>query len=127
MKKVSIISCAVVLIFLWLAPAFSQDQAVMSKSGKRACKADIETFCKDIKPGGGRLWACIKSNEDRISQECWDHIAMIREKTKEFIQACKDDSKKFCEGIPRGKGRIASCLKSHKEELSNTCKALFQK
>jgi hypothetical protein len=129
MKKLSIINCVVMVIFLLVASAFSQDQdqAVMSKSGKGACKADIETFCKGIKPGGGRLWACIKSNEDRISQGCRDHIAMAQEKRKEFVQACKGDSEKFCEGIPRGKGRIVSCLKSHEEELSNTCKALFQK
>jgi len=129
MKKLSIITCALMIIFLWVAPAFTQDQdeTVMPKSGKGACKADIEKFCKGIKPGGGRLWACIKSNNDRLSQECKDHIAMVREKTKEFNQACKDDSKKFCKGIPHGKGRIASCLKSHEAELSDTCRALFQK
>ena len=128
MKKLSIITCALMIIFLWVAPAFTQDQdeTVMPKSGKGACKADIEKFCKGIKPGGGRLWACIKSNNDRLSQECKDHIAMVREKTKEFNQACKDDSKKFCKGIPHGKGRIASCLKSHEAELSDTCRALFQ-
>jgi hypothetical protein len=129
MNKLSIITCALIIIFLWVAPAFSQDQdeTVMPKSGKGVCKADIEKFCKDIKPGGGRVWTCIKSNNDRLSQECKDHIAMVREKTKEFIRACKDDSKKFCKGVPRGKGRIASCLKSHEAELSDTCRALFQK
>jgi hypothetical protein len=127
MKKLSIIACVVMTIFLWLAPAFSQDQALTPKSGKGACKADIETFCKGIKPGDGRLMACIKSNNDRISQECKDNIAMVREKTKEFVQACKTDVNKFCKEIPRGKGRIASCLKSHEAELSDTCKAEFQK
>jgi Cysteine rich repeat len=78
MKKLSIISCAAVIMFLLAATAFSQlpYQAEISKSSKGACKADIETFCKDIKPGGGRLKACIKSNSDRISQECKDHMAM---------------------------------------------------
>jgi hypothetical protein len=129
MKKLSIIACAVIIIFLWMTPAFSQDQdqAITPKSGKGACKADIETFCKGIKPGGGRLMACIKSNSDRISMECKDHIAMVREKTKEFVQACKADANKFCKEISRGKGRIASCLKSHEAELSDICKAEFQK
>ena len=128
-KSVIIVYVVLVALFLVTAPGFSQDQdeTVMPKSGKGVCKADIEKFCKGIKPGGGRLWACIKSNNDRLSQECKDHIAMVREKTKEFNQACKDDSKKFCKGIPRGKGRIASCLKSHEAELSDTCRAVFQK
>ncbi len=117
------------IIFLWVTPAFSQnqDETVIPMLGKGVCKADIEKFCKDIKPGDGRIWTCLKSNNDRLSQECKDHIAMVQEKRKEFIQACKDDSNKFCKGIPRGKGRIASCLKSHEAELSDTCRALFQK
>jgi hypothetical protein len=129
MKKLSIIICAVMIIFLWVTPAFSQnqDETVIPMLGKGVCKADIEKFCKDIKPGDGRIWTCLKSNNDRLSQECKDHIAMVQEKRKEFIQACKEDSKKFCKGIPRGKGRIASCLKSHEAELSDTCRALFQK
>ena len=130
MKQLSIIICAATIIFLWVTtPAFSQnqDEIVTPMLGKGVCKADIEKFCKDIKPGCGRIWTCLKSNNDRLSQECKDHIAMVQEKRKEFIQACKDDSKKFCKGIPRGKGRIASCLKSHEAELSDTCRALFQK
>jgi len=130
MKKLSIIVYVVlVALFLAAAPGFSQDQdkTVMPQSGKGACKADIEKFCKDIKPGGGRVWACLKSNEDRLSKKCADHLAREREKSKEFNQACKDDFKKFCKGIPSGKGRISSCLKSHQAELSDTCRAVFQK
>jgi hypothetical protein len=129
MKKLSMISCAAVIMFLLAATAFSQlpYQAEISKSSKGVCKADIETFCKDIKPGGGRLKACIKSNSDRISQECKDHMAMEQEKAKEFKQACKADSKQFCAGIPHVKGRIVSCLKSHETELSDNCRAFLQK
>ena len=94
---------------------------------KGACKADVEKFCKGIKPGGGRIWACLKSNDAELSQPCKDHMAMMREKGKEFNQACRADAKKFCKGVPGGKGRIVSCLKSHDAELSDPCKAYFNK
>ena len=85
-------------------------------------------ICEQMtKPGEGRIWACLKSHEAELSQPCMDHIAMMREKGKEFNQACKDDAKKLCKGIPRGKGRIVSCLKSHEAELTEPCKAYFTK
>ncbi|HYA13719.1 MAG TPA: cysteine rich repeat-containing protein [Syntrophales bacterium] len=130
MKKMLIISCTVmVILFLVVAPAFSQDQSqtVTPQSGKGACKSDIKEFCKGIKPGGGRIWTCLKSNEDRLSQGCKDHIVLMRENRKEFKQACKDDFNKFCKGTSPGKGRFASCLKSHESELSDTCRAQFHK
>jgi len=130
MKRLSVILCAVMITCFVLATpglAQDQDQTLMPKGGKGACKADIEKFCKDIKPGGGRIWVCLKSNGDRLSQECANHIAMAREKSREFRQACKGDAEKFWKGIAVGKGRIVSCLKSHEAELSDACAAVFQK
>jgi len=130
MKTLSVILCAVVIsCFVLATPGLAQyqDQTLISKEGKGVCKADIEKFCKDIKPGGGRIWACLKSNGDRLSQECANHIALAREKSREFRQACKGDAEKFCKGIAAGKGRIVSCLKSHEAELSEACAAVFGK
>jgi hypothetical protein len=37
--------------------------------------------------------------------------------------ACKEDVAKLCEGIKPGGGRIAACLKEHKDQVSDGCKA----
>ena len=130
MKRLTVIFCtAAVCLFMLasLAIAQDQDQMLVPKGGKGTCRADIEKFCKDIKPGGGRIWACLKSNGDRLSQECANQIAQAQEKNREFLQACKGDAAKFCKGLPAGKGRIISCLKSHEAELSPACAAVFKK
>ena len=130
MKKIAVIFCTVLVgIFMVASLAIAQDhdQTLVPKSSKGACKADIEKFCKDIKPGGGRIWACLKSNGDRLSQECANQMAIEREKFQEFRQACKGDAAKFCKGVPAGKGRIISCLKSHEAELSPACAAVFKR
>jgi hypothetical protein len=92
-----------------------------------ACKDDVDKFCKDVSPGGGRIWACLKSHEAELSKPCTEHVAATRERGVGFSQACKADAEKFCKGIPQGKGRVASCLKSHEAELSEPCKAYFTK
>jgi Cysteine rich repeat len=36
---------------------------------------------------------------------------------------CMQDAEKLCQGITPGGGRIAACLKSHKDQLSDACKS----
>jgi hypothetical protein len=130
MRKTLAIICAVTIsFFMATSPVLAQDQdkTLIPNEGRGVCKADIEKFCKDIKPGGGRIWVCLESNGDRLSKECANHMALAREKSREFRQACKDDVEKFCKGIIAGKGRIVSCLKSHEAELSNACAAVFRR
>jgi len=36
----------------------------------KACKGDIQKYCKGIKPGGGRLIFCLKDHEPDLSDAC---------------------------------------------------------
>jgi hypothetical protein len=40
---------------------------------------------------------------------------------------CMDDAKKLCPDVKAGEGRIAACLKEHKDQLSNACQANLAK
>jgi Cysteine rich repeat len=37
---------------------------------REACRADAVKYCQGIRPGDGRIRACLKSNRDRLSEEC---------------------------------------------------------
>ena len=39
---------------------------------KEACKGDAEKFCKDVKPGKGRIHECLKKHEGELSGGCKD-------------------------------------------------------
>ncbi|TBR26026.1 hypothetical protein EPO15_01060 [bacterium] len=41
----------------------------MKEKGE-ACKADKEKFCKDVKPGEGRIVECLKAHEAELSEGC---------------------------------------------------------
>lgn len=36
----------------------------------RACEADADKYCLDVKPGEGRIVGCFKKHEAKISKEC---------------------------------------------------------
>jgi hypothetical protein len=41
-----------------------------TQESKDGCKAELETYCKDVTPGEGRLAACLKKNEKALSDRC---------------------------------------------------------
>jgi hypothetical protein len=124
MKKIVLLTGAVLTaLCLIVAVGFTQEEAEQ----KGVCKADVEKFCKGIKPGQGRIWSCMKSHEADLSQACRDHMAKKRENMKEFMSSCKADVKKLCKDVPRGQGRVIGCLKGKMNELSESCKTFLIK
>jgi hypothetical protein len=94
---------------------------------KEACKPDVEKFCKEIKPGDGRIAACLKSHDGELAPACRQIVDKVESAIHETHEACNSDAEKFCQGIQPGGGRIRACLKSHEAELSEACKVVFDR
>jgi hypothetical protein len=97
---------------------------------KEKCGSDINKLCSGIKPGEGRIAACLDSREDQLSASCkttWmttkaDVSKRIDRADVAFRKECGADAQKFCSEVPSGKGRILSCLSKHQSDLSTSCK-----
>jgi hypothetical protein len=87
-----------------------------------SCKADVEKFCPSVQPGGGRIAQCLKQNKAQLSASCQERIKMVAARLKEVAKACEDDVQQYCVGVKPGEGRVAQCLKEHKDKLSAECK-----
>ena len=122
MKKSSIV---LIVAFLFLLVPLMVQSEERHRTGP--CKADFEKFCKDVKPGQGRIAKCMKAHENELSPACRDKIEADREKAQDFTKACKPDADKFCKDIKPGHGHIIKCLKQNEAQLSAPCKAYFQK
>jgi hypothetical protein len=90
------------------------------------CADDIEKYCKEIKPGGGRILNCLKSHETEISISCKAKIEELKGIIKDAEQACSGDISQFCKEVQPGEGRIIKCLREHDKELTSSCSAKLE-
>jgi Cysteine rich repeat len=100
---------------LLLAPAGAMAQ---QEAARQACGADIKQMCAEVKPGDGRLKACVKEHFGQLSASC--QTALIG--TVTITKSCKTDAQQKCPGIQPGGGRIQTCMKDHFTELTEPCK-----
>jgi hypothetical protein len=115
----SICSALVGAAALLVSPlAFAQ-----SDPGK-PCQADVKKLCPGIKPGHGRILACLEGKEDQVSPACKEDF---KAKAQAVYDACKGDVEKFCASVEKGQGRVLQCLKKNEATLSDSCKAVFAK
>jgi hypothetical protein len=92
-------------------------------AAKGPCADDVAKYCKDVKPGDGRIARCLKENEKQLSPACKSSIEESKKRIKDAHQACEADAQKFCKDVKPGQGRIVKCLREHEKDLSPQCKA----
>ena len=86
-----------------------------AEKGKGPCAADAAKFCKDVKPGEGRVAACLKEHEAELSQACKDRKALGAEKRG-----------KRGERLGRGGKGGGSCMREYGKGYSSGFKSGFK-
>ena len=82
----------------------------------RYCAVDLKSLCAGIKPGEGRIHACIESHMSELSVGCSARLSRAAWVAKE----CHADIQQFCPHAVYG--NIASCIRPHLGEVSEPCK-----
>ena len=107
-----------------LSPACKQELAQAAQRAREVhqkCQGDVWQFCQGIRPGQGRILACLKSHEAELSPPCGEEFARAREKVQGIRQQCAADATSLCAGIKPGQGRLYACLVSNRDRLSPAC------
>ncbi|HET6411658.1 MAG TPA: cysteine rich repeat-containing protein [Anaeromyxobacter sp.] len=127
MRKILAIMVAAGAILLGSGRAAADESLV--DNVKKACKTELNTFCKGVRQGEGRILACLYAFEDKVSDKCAYAVydaAMELERAAEAIKyaatQCHDDLQKYCADVKLGQGRGLACLKKHDKSVSQNCK-----
>jgi hypothetical protein len=70
-QRINIIIVAVELSFLMVCGGCASTQTIrLADIGSEGCRAEIETYCKDVTPGEARILACLYAHEDKLPERC---------------------------------------------------------
>ena len=123
---------AALMVMLFLAGTAWAEKGIVQTVAD-GCKKEIETYCKDVTPGQGRILACLYAHEDKLSGRCeyalYDAAAQLERALSALTylaNECSDDLEKFCANIAPGEGRLVDCLEKNAAKVSGRCKQAFQ-
>jgi hypothetical protein len=92
---------------------------------RRTCSAEIAKFCREVKPGHGRIAVCLNEHPQELSRPCKASVEKVMHQMgspMEMHKACADDVIRLCGDVPPGTGRVAFCIGEHSAELAPDCK-----
>ena len=82
-----------------------------------SCGKDINTYCKKVNLGGGRVQQCLIQNQAKISAACRStqvEVAALLQKRAAarnyVLQACDIDIRRLCPGVKPGDGNLLECF-----------------
>ncbi len=117
MKTLTSLFALGAVLLMWSSAGNAQPSALAE-----TCKADVKQFCADVKPGAGKVTACIKSHFKELSGDC--QVAFIR--VAAVGRDCRSDIKSFCSDA-KSKAAVPACLKVHADALSVRCRDAMTK
>lgn len=126
MKRTMSCLLAVLLVSLFAGSALAQEGIVQTV--KEGCKTELETYCKAVTPGEGRVLACLYAYGDKLSGRCEYALYDASVQLERVVNAlsyvaneCRDDLKTYCSTVKPGEGRLLDCMEKNKAKLSGRC------
>ncbi len=127
MMSKKIIGIVLGIVFLVAMPAAAGQGLV--KTVADGCKVELETYCKNVTPGEGRILACLFAYQDKLSGKCEYALYDASMQLERAVAAlgyvaneCADDLDKHCSGVAAGEGRLLDCIEKNDKQVSSRCK-----
>ena len=115
------------LVLLVVMPVAAEEGLVQTVAD--GCKAELETYCKDVTPGEGRILACLYAHGDKLSGKCeyalYDAAAQLERAVAALayvVNECADDLNQYCSTVAAGEGRLLECIEKNDKNVSIRCK-----
>ena len=97
---------------------------------KKQCEKELNTYCKGVTLGEGRVASCLYAYEDHLSLGCaeavYDGIMDLQAATANlevFSRKCASDLLQHCGSVVPGQARLYQCLVENQSKLNGDCAA----
>ena len=131
MKKGLVVALVSIALFGVAGNLAAQESLIDTVAN--GCKAEISTYCKDVKPGEGRVLACLYAYQDKLSGKCeyalYDAAARLERAVAALTytaKECEADLNALCGGVKAGDGRLLECLEKNDAKVSARCKGALK-
>jgi hypothetical protein len=68
MRKRVVLLAVVAMFFVSISSAWAADNVIDTVA--KGCEKELNSYCKDVTPGEGRVLKCLDDNGDKISDRC---------------------------------------------------------
>lgn len=126
MKLISRSMIAISLVLLFAGSVLAQEKVVRTVT--EGCKNELNTYCKNVTPGDGRIMACLYAYGDKLSGRCeyalYDASVQLERAVNALTYVaneCRDDLKTYCSAVRPGEGRLLDCIEKNKKKVSSRC------
>lgn len=127
MNSAKVIGLVLGMVFLVSMSAAAGQNLVQTVAD--GCKTERESYCKDVKPGEGRVLACLFAHQDKLSGKCeyalYDAAVQLERAVAALayvVNECADDLDKHCSAVEAGEGRLLECIEKNDKKVSSRCK-----
>lgn len=103
------------------------------ESVAKGCEKELNSYCKNVTVGEGRVLACLYAFGDKLSGQCEYALYDAAVQLQRFIAAlsyvaneCGEDLEQHCSAVAAGEGRLLACLKSNENEIEPRCSQALQ-
>ena len=131
MKRVFLILWVVAVALAAVGNLSAQETIIETVAN--GCKTEIETYCKTVTPGEGRILACLYAYGDKLSGKCeyalYDAAARLERAVAALTyvaKECEADLAANCAGVKAGEGRLLQCLEKNEAKVSQRCKGAIK-
>jgi len=121
------LTLALVVVLALVTPALAaQDQ--LAAEVQKGCRTELDTYCKRVHPGQGRILACLYAHGDKLSGQCeyalYDAAVQLERAVNALAYVaneCDADLERFCATDTGPDGDPIRCLKQNARRVNPRC------
>ena len=89
-----------------------------------ACGNDIERFCSEVTPGGGRIASCVQAYSDQLSRRCQFTLRRAVDRVEQAVEKIGDTCMTAVQQQCGDSDNVRQCIQQKRSALPQPCQTI---